>query len=228
MKNYIIRKTGVLLLVFFPFGLFAQDLELINTQIDYEGTTYPCIRVMLEAGTDQVKDAWDDFIKDKYDVKMRGYGFLANKDVLRAEKAEFKAISGKQLDFYTKVVENGDKTSMSVFASFGYDIHVGPESYPQEYAAMKNVLQSFLDQFIPNYYNGQISIVKDKLKDLEKEEDDMKKELKENEKEIKELSKRNEEIEQALKEKEREIDTAKDQLNHLQNTFKTVKASLDY
>lgn len=226
MSKFFIPVFSVLL-TFLAQVAFAQTLKLNDSQVKYDKITYPCIEVVVEPNPDDVKSAWEDFIKDKHDVKMKGYGFLTNKDVLRAEKKEFKAISDNQLDFYTRIVEEkDDRTKMCVFASFGYDIHVNPDQYPREYAAMKNILKNFLKSYLPGYYNERISSTEDRLKDLRDEREDLESELNDNKKQIEELTKRNKELEKNLTENQQKIDAANETLKVKERNFKNVKDRL--
>lgn len=210
----------------FVLPVFSQTLDIQDVTVKYEKTEYPAIEVMIQPETDEVRDAWEDFLKDKYDVKMRGNGFLANKDVLRAEETKFKAISDKQMDFYSKIVEDDHMTRIAVFASFGYDIHINQARYPAEYDAMKNVLKAFLQSYLPDYYNRRISDMKSVIKGLESERKEMEKEEKDNREEIQKLSERNEELSKSISEKRESIDEKNVMLRGAEQHFKEVQSRL--
>ena len=57
----------------------------------------------MEPATKDVRDAFQDFLKKNYDVKLKGDGLFSNKDVLYAEKVKINTISDKNLDFYAKI-----------------------------------------------------------------------------------------------------------------------------
>lgn len=215
-----------LLLAGISLPAFSQTLEMRDVTVKYDKTEYPAIEVLIQPGTDEVRDAWEDFLKDKYDVKLRGNGFLANKDVLRAEETNFKAISDKQMDFYSKIVEVDDMIRIAIFASFGYDIQVNRVNYPTEYYAMENVLKTFLQSYLPKYYQGRISDMQSAIKSLESEREKMEKEEKDNRDEIEKLTKRNEDLAKSLSEKRESINEKNLKLRGEEQHFGEVQSKL--
>ncbi len=205
---------------------FSQTLEIRDVTVKYDKVEYPAIEVMIQPETDNVRDAWEHFLKDKYKVKFRGNGFLANKDVLRAEETKFKAISDKQMDFYAKIVEEDNMTRIAVFASFGYDIHVNQQNYPKEYNAMENVLKAFLQSYLPDYYKSRIADIQSAIKDLESDREKMEKEEKDNRDEIEKLTKRNEELSKDISEKAKSINEKKQLLRGEEQHFGEVQSKL--
>ncbi len=181
---------------------------------------------MIEPETDEVRTEWEDFLKDEYDVNLKGNGFLANKDVLRAEGVDFKAISNKKMDFYTRIVEKDQKTQICVFGSFGYDIHLNPNTYPLEYMRMKDITKRFLKGYLPGYYSERISKAQEELKDLQEERNDMEEEMKKNKEEIESLTKRNKELDKSISENKSKIEDTSDLLQTKQQTFDRVNNTL--
>jgi hypothetical protein len=212
--------------MFFASSPFFAQLSMQQNKVTYDDTERPCIEVKLQPNTDEVKEKWKDFVKDNYDVKMRGIGFLANKDVMYAEEVTFKNISPKALNFYTKVVEDGDETMMCVFGSFGYDIHISSSEYPTEWMAMKNMVTKFLNNYLPEFYKDKIEKTESQLNDLQKNKDDMQDELSDNKKEIKKLTKRNEELEEKLSEAEKRLKATNAELVNKKQSLKNVKNEL--
>jgi len=148
--------------------LYGQYLEVSDAAIVHEELERSCIKVLMEPGTKTVKDHISDWMKDKHDVRLKGFGFLANSDVLTAEEVRIPDISIKQMDFYVRVVENGDYSELCVFGSFGYNIHITPENYPAEYDEIKRLVFNFIDDFLPLWYQNQIDEREDVIADLEK------------------------------------------------------------
>lgn len=186
----------------------AQQLTVNDATDEYEKQQYPAVVVLMEPSTDKVKDAWEDYLRDKYKVKLKGKGMFSNSDVLRAEKIDFSAISSKKMDFYTKVVKENDLTKMSVFASLGYDIKIGQAQNPQEYYNMKGVVQSFLNDFLKGYYEGEVKNAENKVSSLEKDQVDYKKNMENNEKKIEDLRKENEDLVEKINKAQNDWGTA--------------------
>lgn len=186
----------------------AQQLTVNDATDEYEKQQYPAVVVLMEPSTDKVKDAWENYLRDKYKVKLKGKGWFSNSDVLRAEKVNFSAISARKMDFYTKVVKENDLTKMSVFASLGYDIKIGQTQNPQEYYNMKNVVQNFLNDFLRNYYQEEVKTSEDRVVSLEKDQTDYKKSMEDNEKKIEDLRKENEDLVEKINKAQNDWSTA--------------------
>ncbi len=197
-----------------PMGLLAQTTFDFQTgTLDYDGEQRPCITIRLEPETKEVKKAWEDFVKKEYKIKLRGLGFLVNKDVLSAEKVTVKALSDKAVDFRTKIVEENDHTLMQVFVSLGYDIYLGPDNYPMAFQDLKNRTWDFAKSYLNEYYNKQIKAVSESLKDLNKEQTDIRDDIADNEKEIEKLQKENEELAKELRELNEDLQNKRLELN---------------
>lgn len=185
------------------FGQTTFDFEV--STLEYDGEERPCITVRLEPETKEVKKAWEDFVKKEYKIKLKGLGFLVNKDVLSAEKVTVKSLSDKAIDFRTRIVEEKEHTLMQVFVSLGYDIYLGPDNYPLAFQDVKNKTWEFAKSYLNTYYNEQIEEVTEILKDLNKEEADIRDKIADNEKEIEKLQKENEKLVKDLRELDDEI-----------------------
>lgn len=198
MKKYIFKSITFLFFALFSQNILSQNLILQNTETEYKKNTYPCIEVVIEPNPEEVKDAWEDFIKDNYDVKMKGNGLFTDKDVLHAEQVKFDVVSNKEMDFYTRIVEDDKRTKICVFGSFGYDIPVSKKEYPNEFEAMEAVTKRFLKDYLPGYYNEWIDIAQDKLTGLQDDQKDMKSKIEKNKKDIEKLTEENKELEESL------------------------------
>lgn len=220
-----------------PFSIFSQQaLTISQSTVKYEGSEYPCVEVVLsQLETKEVKKAWEDFLKKEYDVNLKGLGFLVNKDVLSAEQVRFPKLSEKEMDFYTEVVEKKGDTRMSVFASLGYDIHIGPEGdYAEGFREMRSIVEDFLAQYLPEYYQDRIKKQDKEVADLLKEHTDLEETITANrsrveelEEEIENLKKENKNLEKDLKNKAKDLAEAQEKLEASQKAFAEVKGKLN-
>lgn len=226
MKNYLNKIIVLLALIILVVNLPAQNLILEQSETNFNDNVYPSFKVILEPSPDEVKDAWEDFIKDQYDVKMKGNGLFTNKEVLRAEQVKISSISAKEMDFYTRIVEKDNSTELSVFGSFGYDIPITQNEYPNEYEAMEIITKRFLQSYLPDYYNEWIEETQKHLSDLNEDREDMQKEMKKNKEEIEKLTKRNEELYEELEENQQAIENTTKRLADKKETFSEVNARL--
>lgn len=218
----MIISAGLFVMILVMPG-YAQDYSMNRGQFVHDEKERPTLQVRLDPKPDPVKEAWKDFIKDEFNVKLKGIGFLSNKDLMSAEKVQMKALSDKELNFYTHVVENDGRTEMNVFVSLGYDIYVEPKEYPDMYGTMETITRRFLSQFLPQYYQKQLSETKDRLSDLRDERSDLKDNIEDNKKDIEDLREDNEDLRAKLSEKEQAIAKAEQMVNQRQQAVKTAE-----
>jgi hypothetical protein len=177
----------------FCLQLTAQTYKIDTSTITYENVNRPCFTVKYDASPKTVKKAWDDYFKKTYDVKVKGIGFLTNKEIITATDISLVAVSEKRMNMYASVTDApGDRSELSYFMSFGYDFFIGPENYPTEFTAMKKVLNDFSVEFLTEFYGDEASRMTREIRSLEKDIDrnnkDMKKNTRKARKESKEVA----------------------------------------
>jgi hypothetical protein len=178
------------LAIAFCLQLTAQTYKIDTSTITFENVNRPCLTVKYDASPKTVKKAWDDYFKKTYDVKVKGIGFLTNKEVITATDMSLPAISEKRMNMYANVVDApGDRSELSYFMSFGYDFFIGPENYPTEFAAMKKILNDFSVEFLTDYYYSEASRMTKEIKGLEKDISQNNKSIKKNTKKARKESK---------------------------------------
>lgn len=205
MKNSISILFIVTALMAYSKVFTQPVFDFQVSTLKYDGEERPCITVRLEPDTKEVKKAWEDFVKKEYNIKLKGLGFLVNKDILSAEKVTVKSLSDKAIDFRTQIVEEKDHTIMQVFVSLGYDIYLGPDKYPVAFQDLKNKTWTFAKSYLTTYYNEQIEEITEVLEDLNKEQEDIQKDIADNEKEIEKLRKENEKLAKDLRQLDNDI-----------------------
>ncbi len=219
--------AAVVLILMSIFAANAQNLTVENAMVTIDDKQVAAVKVMMNPSPSKVKDEFRDFIKDKYDVKMKGIGFLSNKDILSAEGVQIPAITSKNMDFKAKVVENGDNTEMYVFGMLGYDVNISPEKYRDEYRAMKNITISFLNEFLPEYYQDRVDETQDMLSDLRDDRNDLRDDIADNKEKITNLQKENKKLAADLTETDTKIKDAEMKLNKRQDNLQKVNSQLN-
>lgn len=238
IENATMKKILLNLFIIFLIPIFVAaqlPLSVSQSTVKYKGDEHPCIEVILQPEAKAVKKAWEDFLKDQYDVNLKGIGFLANKDVLSAEKVNFPELSDKEMDFYTKVVEKKGATRMSVFASLGYDIYIAPEGdYAKGFRTMEDIVGQFLAHYLPEYYQNTIEEIESQVSELQETYSDQETTLTENrrqiedlEKQIKDLRKDNKDLEKELKNTSQTLRETRTKLEDRKSAFETVKTRLN-
>jgi len=187
MKKYYIISTMIL-----AFGLTAnaQTYKIDTARINFENLQRPSLLVKYDASPKTVKKAWDDFFKKNYDVKVKGIGFLTNKEIITATDVSITAISDKRMNIYASVTDApGDRSELNFFTSFGYDFFIGPDNYPAEFAGMKKILNDFSMDFLIDFYGSEASRITGEMKGLEKDIRKNEKDIKKNTKQARKKSK---------------------------------------
>ncbi len=204
-KQFIILGLALALC----FQLTAQTYKIDTSTVTFENVKRPCFVVKYDASPKTVKKAWDDYFKKTYDVKVKGIGFLTNKEVITATDISLVAVSDKRMNMYAAVVDApGDRSELSYFMSFGYDFYIGPENYPAEFTAMKKILNDFSVEFLTDYYYSEASRMTSDIKSLEK---DIKKNNKYIKKNTKKARKESKEVANGLSAKNTSMEMENDQ-----------------
>ncbi|MEM9919850.1 MAG: hypothetical protein AAF990_17270 [Bacteroidota bacterium] len=214
------------------FPLLSQ-VNIEEQKVEYEGNLRPACSVVLEPESKEVKKRFKDYMNQKHDVRIKGIGFLTNKDVLNAEEVQLKTISPKTIDFYAQVVEKDGKTQMSLFADYGYDIFVSPQEDASAFENMRLLLIDFLNDYLPGYYSQQVEAARDVLNNLKEERSEMKEDIAENSEEIdeklseiKDLRKENQDLSNALNEQIKLLDEKEAELQQTKTALQRVSDQL--
>lgn len=147
----------------------AQTYKIDTSKITYENKLRPCYTVKYDAPPVTVKKAWDKFFNKYYNVKIKGIGFLTNKDIITGTDITIADISDKRMNIYARITNIAAGSELNYFMSFGYDFFIGPEEYPKEFAGMKKILNDFSVEFLNEYYADELSSITSKIKSLEKD-----------------------------------------------------------
>lgn len=186
------RKFSLVLTItmLFCLQLTAQTYKIDTATITFENQQRPCFTVKYDASPKTVKKAWDDYFKKTYDVKVKGIGFLTNKDVITATDITLVPVSDNRMNMYASVVDApGERSELSYFMSFGYDFFIGPDKYPTEFTAMKKILNDFSVEFLTDFYYAEASRLTSEIKKLEGDIKDNNKSIKKNTKKARKESK---------------------------------------
>lgn len=224
MKNNILIISFSILV---SMSVSAQSLSPQKSTIKHNEKMRPCLVVKLDPEPKELKKAWIRFLKKKYDVKLKGMGWFSNKDLLYKKEVNVKRLSSQKMDFYTYVVEDENGSEMKVFASLGYDIYLNEEQYPLEFRAMKEMIVSFLKEYLPGYYHDKINESEGSVKSLNKEITSLNKSIKDNEDRTKKLSKEIEESKTDIKENSQKLKAAEIKLKGRVEELERIKSKLE-
>ena len=224
MKNNILAISCSILV---SMSVSAQSLSPQNSTIEHNDKMRTCLVVKLDPEPKELKKAWIRFLRKEYDVKLKGMGWFSNKDLLYKKEVIIKNLSPQTMDFYTYVVEDENGSEMRVFASLGYDIYLNEEQYPFEFNAMKEMIVSFLKEYLPKYYNDKINESEGSVKGLNKEIKKLNKNIKNNQDDSEKLNKKIEQNKSRNKDNSEKLEAAEIKLRHRQNELKRINTKLE-
>ncbi len=193
IRNSIISSVFILASSMLVNG-FSQELLINDGTAHYKKEDYPAVVIYMEPDTRDVKKAWKDFLDDRYDVRLRGYGFLTNRNVLSAENTDFDEITPGNIDFYSEIIEDNNLTKMSVFAASDDNGKIGLGNDYRQYYQMKGIVQSFLDTYLRGYYENKVEEAQERVSDLEKTQNNKQKTIEDNLAQISRLQEENERL----------------------------------
>ncbi|MCC2548401.1 hypothetical protein LJY25_18285 [Hymenobacter sp. BT175] len=173
--------------VLFLFTLFlavgprasAQLYDVRAGSYNYERQEREVLKVQVEGTADWTRNFWADWLKDNYNIKLKGGGVMGvgKKDVQVAKQTPANAISGRLLDLYSTVSSPSDSVSeLSVFGSYGPDSFFSEDKTPKEYAALRSMVQSFAAAARLKAYREQIEAADKLVADTQKERERLEKE----------------------------------------------------
>lgn len=221
--------TSFLLAIFLlaTFTTTAQtSVDAKETTLQFDKAQRPCLQVKLDPEPKTLKKAWRKYLKNEYDFKLKGIGFLKNKDLLSAEQIVVKELSTNQMDFYTQIVESKTGSEMNVFVRYGYDIYISQSSHPEQFVKLNNMLDGFLKEFLPGYYADQVKDTEKRVKKLEKETKGLSKDIKKDAMKIEKLKKEINDREKDRESNNELLQDAKSKLESRKDKLKRIKSEL--
>jgi len=158
----------------------AQLYDVRTTSVNFERKERDAVKVQVEGTAAWTRDFWQAWLKDTYNIRLKGGGVLGlgKSDMLVAKQTPASSVSGKLIDLYSTVTAPSDTTSeLSVWAAFGPDSFLTPDKNTTEFAALRNITQSFAAAARLKIYREQIVEAEKQLKDAEKEKEKLDKEV---------------------------------------------------
>ena len=219
----------MLFTAFFLIGkqAISQKLVIENDKISYADQFRTSVKVTIEPNKKEVRRSWENWLEDKYDTKVDGTRWLNKKDVISAKRISIPFISDKQFDLYAKVVDKGQGSQLNIFASFGYDMHIIPETFPKEYQALEILTLDFLTDFLTTYYSERAENMEEVVRDLENNKNNLQEDISDNKKDIIDLKVENIDLENKMTSKGTELDEAAMKLEEVKKKLDAVNKKLE-
>ncbi|MBT9391923.1 hypothetical protein KLP40_02000 [Hymenobacter sp. NST-14] len=168
-----------LLFVLLPLAGRAQLYEARTSSVNFEKRERDALKVQVEASADWTRNFWQSWLKDTYNIKLKGDGLLGvgKKDNLTARQVPMSSVTGKLLDLYSTVTAPSDSVAeLSVWAAMGPDSFLSAAGTPTEFNALRGIVQSFGAAARLKAYREQLAAAEKELSATEKEKDKLEKE----------------------------------------------------
>ena len=153
---------------------WAQLYVVRQGQLPYAGRTQASMNVVVDGPEDQVRDFWQDYMKDTYRISFKGglLGLVGKKNTLTAKQITAPTISSRPIDLYLATTALTDSTTeVALFGGFGDKTFFSPDLSTTEF----NRLQAILDKYAPaartNFYRQQVADAEAKIAAIDKEKD---------------------------------------------------------
>jgi hypothetical protein len=217
-------------LILASFSVQAQEVELREGSFQRDDASRPGIQATLPTSeVKEVKKAFSDFMDDRYDVNMKGVGFLTNKDELSAEKVNIASLSDETVDLYAHVVEsrNGQGTQMTLFAAKGYDIYIDSDRSYGEYRNLRGLMVEFLDSYLVEEYRERVEEAKENVAELREDRSDVQEDIQSNEEDIKDSQERIKKLEEEIAQLKAELDDKRSSIKSAEDKYEARMKELD-
>jgi wyosine [tRNA(Phe)-imidazoG37] synthetase (radical SAM superfamily) len=200
--------------------VYGQQIKPTESLIVHEDAPWSCWVVSLDPEPKTLKKAWKDYVKDEFDISLKGFGLLSNRDVLSAEAVVINSVATDPLNLYTSIVEDVNGSEMKLFAELKSEMYANSNSHASEFRALREILEDFLAEYLPTYYHSRVKDAEKRLVKLAEEREDLKKKIAKD-------SERIEELRQEIEERELKLETNQAELELAESKLQARKEKLE-
>ncbi|NNK79924.1 MAG: hypothetical protein HKO93_00375 [Flavobacteriales bacterium] len=221
------KKVFVNIIALLVISGYMNAQELEESFLELDGELRPSIGLKINIPVDAAKDALVDFMKDNYDFKVKGNGFLANKSTLRAEEVNYFITEENPVNLYFNFSQFDEVTEMKIVARDSIQYYLAEDYRPAHFNKLKDIMLNYRVNAEEDYFNQQLEEQNKSLKrvkknlasaqkDIKKNNDDIEKNLDENEK----MKKENVDLENDISEYKKRIEDLKQKIANSRSELK--------
>ncbi|MFC0878160.1 hypothetical protein ACE01N_16300 [Saccharicrinis sp. FJH2] len=147
-----------------PYSVIGST-KVFTTTLEYDGNPNPAFQVIFEGDRKDLEDAWEDFLKDNYDVKLKRSG-----SIRVAPDIHLPDITNKMVTLYSLVNSKAPDAGLIVAISVNRYEYLSKKEYPEE----SEKIEIFIKRFVKFY---QLRIVEDEMEKIQDVHDDVQSDL---------------------------------------------------
>lgn len=206
--------------------LSAQTHTIIESTVYHEEKSQLSLEVDISPSPKDTRKAFQKYLKSKHDVKLKRSG-----DFYAVKAQKIAEITDVQIDLYAKFKEDKNEgTQMSLFARKGYDLYITPQNDAKAFASMRMIFNSFLKEYLTDYYEEKVDDAVDVYSDFTKDKkklvddiEDLNEDIEDNKKEIEKLTKENSDKAEELKKKKEEAKDLDKKISEADSKLQNLK-----
>jgi hypothetical protein len=200
-----------------------------------EGNDQNSWTARLDDDMNTCMDSYENFMKEKFRIKVEKEG----KNMVVAKKIQLAQLTNLRMDQLTLFTTEASGTAVSFMFSLGYDIHLGLDSYPDNFKSAEEFVKGFVRYHYESLYTKRMKEIEEKIKSKQSDIESNGKRTDRNNKSIADNNKdggaeknkakndkmlrENETYTEDSATKRREITDLEDELNKLSESLKKVK-----
>lgn len=201
--------------------LNAQSNRIQRTTLEYEDQRVDALTISIQPNRKEVQDAFDDWMDERYDTKMKGGGLFSDKNLEESDPVVISGISPDNISIFAKTEEMNGTTKMLLFASRGLNNFIEQEN-EAAFAGLEDLFDAFLSDYLPDYYEERVAEAEEILNDLRDDYDDVEKDIQKNEEDIQKLREDNEELREELDVLREKLRKAEEDLRKRKSARRTI------
>jgi hypothetical protein len=153
-----------------PYSVIGNT-NVFETTLEHDGNPNPAFQVIFEGDRKELEDAWQDFLKDNYDVRLKRSGSLRV-----APDIHLPDITNKMVTLYSMVNDKAPDAGLTVAVSVNRYDYLSKKEYPEE----SEKIEIFIKRFVKYYQLRVVEAEMEKIQDVHNDvQSDLEKAMKE-------------------------------------------------